>query len=373
MVYTDDLMLPILYSVMNSLGSYSLICMFFRPYESGFVLWTFRKSADPVVQKSAPCSRKFHHRRLYEDVSADGDKSGLRLDIAARSAPTSGVSSPMISPGRPNGGELSPPSNSKDSAEYPSKYAKGQSLFLNFDSDNSKLSHIVSPRSAPMSGISSPALSPQRSNTADFLPSFMVSHASPARLDLEALDLGRVTGQTSPVKTARTPDRSPFHCQSFQIPCPSPKNCNKFSFSPHNKLLPGNSKEWLESNNSAHPLPLPPEATQPQSSLPLPPPIFHHNQEYPNLSLRKPQWQKGKFIGRGTYGSVYVGTNRYACILKFQCFFLPSSCSALNSTSLFVRETGALCAIKEVDIIPDDPKSAECIKQLEQVSSRFPY
>lgn len=31
------------------------------------------------------------------------------------------------------------------------------------------------------------------------------------------------------------------------------------------------------------------------------------------------------------------------------------------------RETGATCAMKEVDIIPDDPKSAECIKQLEQV------
>lgn len=31
-------------------------------------------------------------------------------------------------------------------------------------------------------------------------------------------------------------------------------------------------------------------------------------------------------------------------------------------------ETGALCAMKEVDLNPDDPKSAECIKQLEQVS-----
>lgn len=35
---------------------------------------------------------------------------------------------------------------------------------------------------------------------------------------------------------------------------------------------------------------------------------------------------------------------------------------------LFDRETGALCAMKEVDLIPDDPKSAECIKQLEQVT-----
>ncbi|KAF2309890.1 hypothetical protein GH714_005509 [Hevea brasiliensis] len=58
-----------------------------------------------------------------------------------------------------------------------------------------------------------------------------------------------------------------------------------------------------------------------------------------NVSSRITQWQKGKLIGRGTYGSVYVGTN---------------------------RETGALCAMKEVDIIPDDRKSAECIKQLEQ-------
>jgi len=32
------------------------------------------------------------------------------------------------------------------------------------------------------------------------------------------------------------------------------------------------------------------------------------------------------------------------------------------------RHTGALCAMKEVNIIPDDPKSAECLKQLEQVS-----
>lgn len=33
-------------------------------------------------------------------------------------------------------------------------------------------------------------------------------------------------------------------------------------------------------------------------------------------------------------------------------------------------ETGALCAMKEVELFPDDPKSAECIKQLEQVSFR---
>ncbi|PRQ21118.1 putative mitogen-activated protein kinase kinase kinase [Rosa chinensis] len=49
------------------------------------------------------------------------------------------------------------------------------------------------------------------------------------------------------------------------------------------------------------------------------------------------QWQKGNLIGRGTFSSVYLATN---------------------------RETGALCAMKEVELLPDDSKSAECIKQL---------
>ncbi|KAL4372144.1 hypothetical protein AHAS_Ahas06G0236400 [Arachis hypogaea] len=67
----------------------------------------------------------------------------------------------------------------------------------------------------------------------------------------------------------------------------------------------------------AHPLPLPPRVS----------------------SSMKGQWQKGKLIGRSTFGSVYHATN---------------------------LETGASCAMKKVDIIPDDPTSAECIKQLEQ-------
>ncbi|CAF1922197.1 unnamed protein product [Brassica oleracea var. botrytis] len=48
-----------------------------------------------------------------------------------------------------------------------------------------------------------------------------------------------------------------------------------------------------------------------------------------------------KLIGRGTFGSVYVATN---------------------------SENGALCAMKEVELFPDDPKS-----QLEQVSSISDY
>lgn len=47
----------------------------------------------------------------------------------------------------------------------------------------------------------------------------------------------------------------------------------------------------------------------------------------------------------------------------FCCLFSK----ALKQMLLLDRETGALCAMKEVELFPDDPKSAECIKQLEQV------
>ncbi|KAL6545494.1 Mitogen-activated protein kinase kinase kinase 5 [Orobanche gracilis] len=50
------------------------------------------------------------------------------------------------------------------------------------------------------------------------------------------------------------------------------------------------------------------------------------------------QWQKGKLIGRGAFGSVYVDSN---------------------------RETEALCAM-EAEILPEDVKSQERMRQLQQ-------
>ncbi|KAL8250658.1 hypothetical protein R6Q59_034351 [Mikania micrantha] len=82
-------------------------------------------------------------------------------------------------------------------------------------------------------------------------------------------------------------------------------------------------------NNIVHPLPLPP--SKPVSRL--------SSLDKSEGQSIKGQWQKGKLLGRGTYGTVYEATN---------------------------RETGSLCALKEVDIIPDDPKSSECMRQLEQ-------
>ncbi|KAL0377748.1 UNVERIFIED_CONTAM: Mitogen-activated protein kinase kinase kinase [Sesamum radiatum] len=145
--------------------------------------------------------------------------------------------------------------------------------------------------------------------------------------------------------------------------------------SPLNTRLSSESPlpRW-ESNGQAtvHPLPLPPGAAMSSQPTPASPagsksdfpgastpsqssPLssFSTKPEFPGASIPsqpyplspvgskrvKSQWQKGKLIGRGTFGSVYVASN---------------------------RETGALCAMKEVEILPDDSKSAECMRQLEQ-------
>ncbi|XP_047091726.1 mitogen-activated protein kinase kinase kinase 3-like [Lolium rigidum] len=89
---------------------------------------------------------------------------------------------------------------------------------------------------------------------------------------------------------------------------------------------PGSPTGWQDdsrssSSSSAHPLPLPPGT--PCSS---------------SRSLHS-QWKKGKLLGSGTFGQVYLGFN---------------------------SEGGQMCAIKEVKVIADDSNSKECLRQLNQ-------
>ncbi|CAH9120210.1 unnamed protein product [Cuscuta europaea] len=51
------------------------------------------------------------------------------------------------------------------------------------------------------------------------------------------------------------------------------------------------------------------------------------------------RWKKGRLLGRGTFGHVYLG---------------------------FSNENGKMCAIKEVKVVADDQTSKECLKQLNQ-------
>ncbi|XP_054825093.1 mitogen-activated protein kinase kinase kinase 5 [Prosopis cineraria] len=199
----------------------------------------------------------------------------------------------------------------------------------------------VPTRSAPASPLISPLVSPNNGRYSDFVqyhyvcpppnqywsaPEMVTSDASsgttpPALFDLPALST----------------DTSPHHSPRGRSPNQNLK-CRSGASSPVRPRLSLETSVARRDFNApalnVHPLPLPPGAPLLSPSPKLSPTV-------PKLesSSMKSQWQKGKLIGRGTFGSVYVATN---------------------------RETGALCAMKEVEIFPDDPKSAECIKQLEQ-------
>ena len=199
---------------------------------------------------------------------------------------------------------------------------RGFSHEKNFGSVNYNLRLNVPARSAPTTAFSSPSVSPQRSKTVDPFPSPSLGPQELRGLiDLDVPDLGRAVAYASPVKTVHTPDHSPRNS-------PYP---NKISFASHHKLPMENHREWLENNMqvNSHPLPLPPGALpSSQSPVPLPSPVSNHIIEKPVATSMISQWQKGRLLGRGTYGSVYEATNRYASILNqflywFLDFFLP--------------------------------------------------
>ncbi|KAM0057917.1 putative mitogen-activated protein kinase kinase kinase STE-STE11 family [Helianthus debilis subsp. tardiflorus] len=143
--------------------------------------------------------------------------------------------------------------------------------------------------------------------------------------------------QTIPQRINHNSDCSSVHNSEkrtcIKVPSLNSSLLRKLSFESPVRRPDSNTQVALA---TVHPLPLPPGAAglTPSSS----PQAVHK----PDLVAKAPsqsRWRKGKLIGRGTFGSVYVGSD---------------------------RETGALCAMKEVEILPDDPNSVESINQLEQ-------
>lgn len=108
---------------------------------------------------------------------------------------------------------------------------------------------------------------------------------------------------------------------------------------------PAESQSCWPDEKQTHRLPLPPIAISNSS------PFSHSNSAVTSPSVpRSPgrtetpaspgsRWKKGKLLGRGTFGHVYVGFN---------------------------SESGEMCAMKEVTLFSDDAKSKESAKQLMQ-------
>ncbi|KAL6634167.1 hypothetical protein ACP70R_026838 [Stipagrostis hirtigluma subsp. patula] len=101
-------------------------------------------------------------------------------------------------------------------------------------------------------------------------------------------------------------------------------NQGDLGFSPNST-----DKRMDDLKSLSQPLPLPPA---PSSSLTVP--------SSPIASAQsKSQWKRGKLLGSGTFGQVYLGFN---------------------------SESGQFCAIKEVQVILDDSRSKEQLRQLNQ-------
>ncbi|XP_007047173.2 PREDICTED: mitogen-activated protein kinase kinase kinase YODA isoform X1 [Theobroma cacao] len=206
------------------------------------------------------------------------------------------------------------------------------------DSSQDEFRVNVPVRSAPTSPFTSPVISPHRMSTGDLFPHYVVPTGNQvwSAPEMATLDVPGLPPPAFYDYTAFSSDNTPLHSP----PNRSPQRKNRSqsgSASPiHHRLSLEISSSRPENSCpiNVHPLPLPPGAAMASPSA-LIPQVTNKPEPLPMNC----QWQKGKLIGRGTFGSVYVASN---------------------------RETGALCAMKEVEIFPDDPKSAECIKQLEQ-------
>ncbi|KAJ7952930.1 Protein kinase [Quillaja saponaria] len=309
----------------------------------------------PIYSVLASQDRRKHtetksSRRVHQYLSGfESSPDTFFINVPSSSAPTSPFSSPTVSPQRKSAGEFLPHHYSvfasKDRKRH-TEHVKTKSYrrvhhdLSDFESPLDTFSINVPTRSVPTSPFSSPTVSPPRTSAGDLLPYYHMTPKGNQDWSAPEMPLSEMmAGLPLPAFfdiTAFSTDSSPLHSPQGRSPQRNPRSPSGPSSPIHPKLSLDNPTAKRESNApvSVHPLPLPPGAALPSPT----PPISQVTSKLETLSM-KCQWQKGKLIGRGTFGSVYVATN---------------------------RETGALCAMKEVELLPDDPKSAECIKQLEQ-------
>ncbi|KAJ8504707.1 hypothetical protein OPV22_005593 [Ensete ventricosum] len=236
---------------------------------------------------------------------------------------------------------------------------------------NNYQSNIQLPRhgafaSAPDSSLSSPSRSPMRVVFPDQIPTSAIWVTKPQQ-DLTFFGSGQCSspgsGQTSGHNSMGgdmlgqfwqhsrgSPECSPIPSPRMLSPGPSSR-IHSGTVSPLHPRAVGTAPESPtrrhdEGKKESHRLPLPPKNISISATFPP-----HNTTTNSSMSIiRSPgrtdnptspgsKWKKGKLIGRGTFGHVYIGFN---------------------------SESGEMCAMKEVTLFMDDAKSKESAKQLGQ-------
>lgn len=176
--------------------------------------------------------------------------------------------------------------------------------------ENANFRLNVPPRSAPSSGFSSPLLSPRRVSAGDFFSSPFVAPYSPAvwsAPEFPSKDMPGHSAQAPSELVFSAPDRSLLHSPNLKNPGSKSKNPSGPP-SPLHSQYGETATAWRDSSAgvTVHPLPLPPGVV-----MPMQPPSSHQNGLKNEAAPMTNHWQKGKLIGSGTFGNVYVATNRY--------------------------------------------------------------
>ncbi|OIT03817.1 PREDICTED: mitogen-activated protein kinase kinase kinase YODA-like isoform X2 [Nicotiana attenuata] len=220
--------------------------------------------------------------------------------------------------------------------------------------------------SAPVSSISSPSRSPMRAAGCEQITSSTL-WAGKTYPDLPLLGSGHCSSPGSGQNSGHnsmggdmaaqlfwqpsrgSPEYSPIPSPRMTSPGPSSR-IHSGAVTPIHPRAGGGASElqtsWLDDAKSeSHPLPRPPitiSNTSPFShsnSVATSPSVPRSPGRADNLSSPGSRWKKGKLLGRGTFGHVYVGFN---------------------------SDSGEMCAMKEVTLFSDDSKSKESAKQLAQ-------
>ncbi|KAI3746774.1 hypothetical protein L6452_09214 [Arctium lappa] len=235
--------------------------------------------------------------------------------------------------------EFSPSSSSTPLA---GTYGKTSSGFSGFDSD--RIAHpLPQPSISPTTSIG--IVDHHASGSASSSGGSSVSSADDHNLDHGQLGFFRGYGEIKFTPQPRSPGPGPGSRVGVTTSPLHPRFGSTSLDSPNKKIDDGRSE--------CHPLPLPPPGspTSPSSALssirtcssPTSPSSVLSNMKTLSVmessTCQHSKWKKGKLLGRGTFGHVYLGFN---------------------------SESGQMCAIKEVRVVVDDQSSKECLKQLNQ-------
>ncbi|XP_042474442.1 mitogen-activated protein kinase kinase kinase YODA-like [Zingiber officinale] len=234
----------------------------------------------------------------------------------------------------------------------------------NSNRSNMQIPHSNAVGSAPDSSMSSPSRSPMRVLCLEQVPA---SACLPMKTGNDVTFNG--SGQCSSPGSGQTsghnslggdmlgqfwqhsrgsPECSPIPSPRMTSPGPNSR-IHSGTVSPLHPRAGGTAPESPTSRNDdgkkqCHRLPLPPinvSRTSPfsPSNSAVATPISRSPGKTENPASPGSRWKKGKLIGRGTFGHVYVGFN---------------------------SESGEMCAMKEVTLFMDDAKSKESAKHLGQ-------